>query len=161
MNLPDLLVRLYKLGVRNAAMRAVQLTSNSMATGWREKKKSGHEILLTMKNSFLNELIKYNKSQWRQSLWIKLRYTGFWEIIWSCSSDKFIIYLYLLIRENLQLFVFNCIVKRLTTCECKKEEKKKEKHPWFYNQGINAIAQRNNQIKDRKKKKRKSNVQKI
>ena len=38
MNLPDLLVRLYKLGVRNTAMRAVQLTSNSMAIGWREKK---------------------------------------------------------------------------------------------------------------------------
>lgn len=127
MNLPDLLVRLYKLGVRNTAMRAVQLTSNSMAIGWREKKKSGHEILLTMKNYFLNELIKYNKSQWRQSLWIQLRYTGFWEIIWSCSLDKFIIYLYLLIKENLQLFVFNCIVKRLTTCRCKKEGKKERK----------------------------------
>lgn len=38
MNLPELLVRLYKLGVRNTAMRAVQLTSNIMATGWREKK---------------------------------------------------------------------------------------------------------------------------
>lgn len=38
--------------------------------------------------------------------------------------------------------------------DVKRKEKKKEKHPWFYNQGINVIAQRNNQIKDRKKKKK-------